>query len=202
MADLVRIGIVGAGGFTRRRLLPGLLAVPGVELAAVANRTLASAERVAQEFRIAKALADWRDVVTSSDVDAVVVATDWWGMMEDDKATVANILAVNPSNTLTFIDRVHQGMVNFVALAARRSRFGVSYRSLPKQSRPVQPRSSASTKIMFGGLDAASAFKTANRAIMQRTKNLKNSMANCASMFLTTQHWLCKTPPCRHAGTS
>ena len=76
MVDLVRIGIVGAGGFTRRRLLPGLLALPGVELAAVANRTLVSAERVAQEFQIAKAFADWRDVVTSSDVDAVVIATE------------------------------------------------------------------------------------------------------------------------------
>ena len=76
MADLVRIGIVGAGGFTRRRLLPGLLAVPGVELAAVANRTLASAERVAQEFEIRQAHADWREVVASPDVDAVVVATE------------------------------------------------------------------------------------------------------------------------------
>jgi len=76
MFDSVRIGIVGAGGFSRRRLLPGLLAVPGVRLTAVANRTLASAERVALEFEIPTPTADWRDVVTSADVDAVVVGTE------------------------------------------------------------------------------------------------------------------------------
>ena len=76
MVDSVRVGLVGAGGFSRRRLLPGLLAMPGVELTAVANRTLASAQRVALEFEIPTSMADWRDVVTSTDVDAVVIGTE------------------------------------------------------------------------------------------------------------------------------
>ncbi len=75
MVDTVRIGIVGAGGFTRRRLLPNLLALEGVQVVAVANRSLESAERVAAEFGIPSAVADWRELVTRDDLDAVLVGT-------------------------------------------------------------------------------------------------------------------------------
>ena len=75
MSDKVRIGIVGAGGFTRRRLLPNLLAVEGVQVVAVANRSLESAQRVAAEFGIPAPMADWREMLAREDVDAVVVAT-------------------------------------------------------------------------------------------------------------------------------
>ena len=75
MVDTVRIGIVGAGGFTRRRLLPNLLAIDGVEVVAVANRSLESSERVAAEFGIPAAVGDWRELVTREDVDAVLVGT-------------------------------------------------------------------------------------------------------------------------------
>jgi len=75
MSERVRIGIIGAGSFTRHRLLPTLLAIPGVEVVAVANRSLASSERVAEEFDIPAALGDWRSVLTRDDVDAVLVGT-------------------------------------------------------------------------------------------------------------------------------
>ena len=75
MVDTVRIGIVGAGGFTRRRLLPNLLALEGVEVVAVANRSLESAERVAAEFGIPSGVGDWRELVAREDVDAVLVGT-------------------------------------------------------------------------------------------------------------------------------
>ena len=76
MPATVRIGIIGAGGFTRRRLLPNLLALDGVEVVAVANRTLASAERVAAEFGIPHPLGDWRALLARDDVDAVLVGTE------------------------------------------------------------------------------------------------------------------------------
>jgi len=76
MAETVRIGIIGAGGFTRRRLLPNLLALDGVEVVAVANRSLASAERVAAEFGIPHPLSDWRALLERDDVDAVLVGTE------------------------------------------------------------------------------------------------------------------------------
>lgn len=75
MADVVRLGVVGAGNFTRRRLLPNFLAVPGVQVTAVANSSLTSSEKVAQEFDVPVALPDWRALVARDDVDAVIVGT-------------------------------------------------------------------------------------------------------------------------------
>ncbi len=75
MADAVRIGIVGAGGFTRRRILPNLLALQGAEVVAVANRTLESSQRVAAEFEIPFPMRDWRELVARDDIGAVIVGT-------------------------------------------------------------------------------------------------------------------------------
>jgi len=71
----IRIGFVGAGGNTRLKHIPGFRAIEGVELVAVANRSIASAEKVAREFGIGRAVAHWRDVVAASDVDAVCIGT-------------------------------------------------------------------------------------------------------------------------------
>ncbi|MBK8939323.1 MAG: hypothetical protein IPM79_17295 [Polyangiaceae bacterium] len=46
----------------------------------------------------------------------VVVGADWWGMAEDDRTFVAGELATNPAGMLSFTDRVHQAMANFLAL--------------------------------------------------------------------------------------
>jgi len=76
MADTkIRVGFVGAGKNTKLHHIPKLKAQPGVELVAVANRSKESGERVAREFGIARAHADWREVVTARDVDAVCIGT-------------------------------------------------------------------------------------------------------------------------------
>ena len=75
MPDTVRLGIIGAGGFTRRRLLPHFVALPDIEVVAVANRSLASAEKVAAEFEIPAPLGDWHDLLARDDIDAVFVGT-------------------------------------------------------------------------------------------------------------------------------
>ncbi len=71
----VRIGIIGAGNFTRSRILPNFQSLDGVEIVAVANRTIESARRVAEEFNIPDPLDDWRDILTRDDVDAVFIGT-------------------------------------------------------------------------------------------------------------------------------
>jgi predicted dehydrogenase len=71
----IRVGFVGAGNNTRRRHIPGFRALPGIELAAVANRTKESGERVAHELGIARVYEDWRDLVRAPDVDAVCIGT-------------------------------------------------------------------------------------------------------------------------------
>lgn len=73
MAQKVRIGLIGAGGFSKMRMLPAFQRVPGVEITAVANRRRASAEKVAAEFEIPEVANDYREVIASRNVDAVFV---------------------------------------------------------------------------------------------------------------------------------
>lgn len=71
----IRVGIVGAGDNTRRRHIPGLQAIPGVQLAGVVNRSPASTAHVATEFGISKQYADWQSLVADPAIDAVVIGT-------------------------------------------------------------------------------------------------------------------------------
>ena len=71
----IRVGVVGAGQNTRTRHIPELKSIDGVEVVAVANRTLASSRAVADEFDIEGVFDDWETLVQDSGVDAVVVGT-------------------------------------------------------------------------------------------------------------------------------
>ncbi|MBI2435874.1 MAG: Gfo/Idh/MocA family oxidoreductase [Candidatus Hydrogenedentes bacterium] len=73
--ERVGVGFVGCGGVCRLRHLPGLQKIPGVEFAAVANRSRESSEEVAQEAGIAHAADSWEEVVQHPGVDAVVIGT-------------------------------------------------------------------------------------------------------------------------------
>lgn len=50
----------------------------------------------------------------------VGIGTEWWGMSQADLTAVAADLLNDPSLAIRFTDRVHQAMVNFLALAASR----------------------------------------------------------------------------------
>jgi predicted dehydrogenase len=71
----IRVGLIGAGGNTKLRHIPGLQQQGGVELAAVANRTRQSGERVAQEFGIPRVADDWMEIVEDDAIDAVCIGT-------------------------------------------------------------------------------------------------------------------------------
>ena len=71
----IRVGIIGAGAVAQARHIPRLKAIEGVELAMVWNRTLQKAEEIAREFGFGQAVADWRQIAESPDIDAVVIAT-------------------------------------------------------------------------------------------------------------------------------
>jgi predicted dehydrogenase len=73
--QVIRVGIVGAGGNTRARHIPGLRAIPGVEIIAIANRTVESAERVAKEFDIPHVYPNWLELASSDDTDAILIGT-------------------------------------------------------------------------------------------------------------------------------
>jgi predicted dehydrogenase len=71
----IRVGLVGPGRIARELHVPNLRAVPGVEVAAVAGSTPASARVAAAELGIPRAHADWQELVADPELDAVVVAT-------------------------------------------------------------------------------------------------------------------------------
>jgi len=73
MPEKVRIGIIGAGSFTTNRMLPGFQKLSDVDVTVVANRSRASAERVAASFGIPRVVSDYREVAASPDVDAVFI---------------------------------------------------------------------------------------------------------------------------------
>ena len=74
-SSFLQIGIVGAGENTRKRHIPGLLAIPGVQLAGVVNRTASSTARVAAEYNIPRQFPDWQTLVSDPSIDAIVVGT-------------------------------------------------------------------------------------------------------------------------------
>lgn len=71
----LRIGFVGAGENTRLRHLPGFQALPGVELAAVANRSRRSAAAVAEAWGVAKVCEDAAAIIEDPAIDAVCIGT-------------------------------------------------------------------------------------------------------------------------------
>ncbi|MBW8058371.1 MAG: Gfo/Idh/MocA family oxidoreductase [candidate division NC10 bacterium] len=71
----IRVGIVGAGANTRLKHIPGLRAIPNVEIVSVANRTRDSGERVAREFGIPKVYDHWLELVEADDTDAICIGT-------------------------------------------------------------------------------------------------------------------------------
>ena len=75
MPDPIRVGVVGAGGNTRSRHIPGLQAIEGVEVVVVCNRSQESGQRVAVEFGIPRVVTNPREVFDAADVDAVCIGT-------------------------------------------------------------------------------------------------------------------------------
>ena len=71
----LRVGFIGAGANTRSRHLPGFQASPGVELAAVCNRSRESGQRVASEFGIARVEVDPEAIFADPSIDAVCIGT-------------------------------------------------------------------------------------------------------------------------------
>lgn len=74
-ADTIRVGLIGAGANTRTKHIPGLKAQQDVEVAAVANRSHDSGERVAKEFDIPTVYDRWTDIIDDDAIDAVCIGT-------------------------------------------------------------------------------------------------------------------------------
>jgi predicted dehydrogenase len=73
--DLLRVGLIGAGGNMRARHIPGLRALPDVEIVAVCNRRPGSTAAVAREYAIPRSFERWQDLIADPDIDAIVIGT-------------------------------------------------------------------------------------------------------------------------------
>jgi len=73
--DPVRVGIIGAGANVRDVMLPAFRQIAGCEIVAVANRSLASSQRVADEFDIPRPYGSWEELLYDDGVDAVLIGT-------------------------------------------------------------------------------------------------------------------------------
>jgi predicted dehydrogenase len=71
----LRVGLIGAGANTRARHIPGLRALPDVEVVAVCNRRPASTAAVAREFGIPRTYESWEALLAEPGLDAVVIGT-------------------------------------------------------------------------------------------------------------------------------
>ena len=81
-AQPIRVGIIGAGGIVSSVHVPGLKRQPGVELVSVANRSLESSRRAADELGIRNAYANWEELLAAGGLDAVLIGT--WPYMHKD----------------------------------------------------------------------------------------------------------------------
>ena len=71
----IRLGLIGAGKNTRDRHIPGFQDVDGVEIAAVANRSRASSQVVADQFNISAVYENWQELLEDPSIDAVCIGT-------------------------------------------------------------------------------------------------------------------------------
>lgn len=90
MSKPIRIGLIGAGGNTRAKHIPGFRAIPGAEITVVCNRSKASGEKVAHDFHIPYVAASAKDIIESPNIDAVCIGT--WPNLHG-KLTVAALRA-------------------------------------------------------------------------------------------------------------
>ncbi len=86
-AETIRVGIIGAGANTRKMHIPRLQAMEGVQIVEVANRTTASAQKVADEFQIPTVRNHWHEIIESKEIDAVVIGT--WPYLHCEATSMA-----------------------------------------------------------------------------------------------------------------
>ncbi|MFI5621371.1 Gfo/Idh/MocA family protein [Streptomyces sp. NPDC051567] len=72
MTRPVRVGVMGAAGIARRRLLPALASCPGTEVAAVASRSARTAADLARTYGC-RAVRGYEPLLDDDDVDAVYI---------------------------------------------------------------------------------------------------------------------------------
>ncbi|MBN1639734.1 MAG: Gfo/Idh/MocA family oxidoreductase [Anaerolineae bacterium] len=75
MRSRVRVGVIGTSWYADLAHLPRVASHPGAELAAVCGRNRARADEMAAKYGIPLVFADYRDMIATGGLDAVIVST-------------------------------------------------------------------------------------------------------------------------------
>ncbi|HMP40969.1 MAG TPA: Gfo/Idh/MocA family oxidoreductase, partial [Roseiflexaceae bacterium] len=75
MPETIRVGVVGTSWWAAMSHLPALASHPHAEVAAICGRNRAPAEALAAKFDIGRVFIDYRAMIESGAIDALVVAT-------------------------------------------------------------------------------------------------------------------------------
>lgn len=75
MADKVRVGIIGTSWWVDMLYVPSLISHAQAEVVAVCGRNVERAREIADKLDGAQVFADYRELIASGDVDAVIVAS-------------------------------------------------------------------------------------------------------------------------------
>ncbi|MBM4345361.1 MAG: bi-domain-containing oxidoreductase [Deltaproteobacteria bacterium] len=94
----VRVGLVGAGTFTRGVLLPALATVPGIAFQGVSTASGATGEKAGQTHGFRYATTDWHEILRDPDIDLVVIATQ-------HRAHAAMVVAALQAGKHVFVEK-------------------------------------------------------------------------------------------------
>jgi predicted dehydrogenase/threonine dehydrogenase-like Zn-dependent dehydrogenase len=75
ISDKIRVGVIGAGGFAKIKLLPLLTQIPDVHIHAVVDLDVANALNVSRQYDARHSLRDEHTLCTQNLVDAVVISS-------------------------------------------------------------------------------------------------------------------------------
>src|SRR3954447_26167803 len=75
MAEKVRVGMIGTSWYADALHLPSLTSHPDASVTAICGRNQERAGEMARKFHIPNIYGDYRDLIKSGLVDAVVIAT-------------------------------------------------------------------------------------------------------------------------------
>ena len=73
--ETIRIGLIGAGGNTKSRHIPGFNKMAGIQLLSVANRSIKSSQQIVEKFNVLETAKNWMTVIEDERIDAVCIGT-------------------------------------------------------------------------------------------------------------------------------
>ena len=71
----LNIGIIGCGSIANKAHIPNIQNIPNTKITKVWSRKLEKAENTAKKFHIPNVVSQWEDIITSPDIDAIIITT-------------------------------------------------------------------------------------------------------------------------------